>query len=82
MPIHYEAFPTLIALLTATHLGEFETLTEIVEERSHPELQILIVHAIGMLYAATMSDARARGEEYLEFISSLSMRGHLRDSDS
>lgn len=83
-PLSHEFFSTVIALLTSAHIRDWKTFSDIIEEKSILELRALAAHAAGMLYAATLSEAEARNQEYLEFLSQLSLRGQNRfwDMDS
>lgn len=83
-PLSHEFFTTVISLLTAAHISDWKTFSDIIEEKDISELKALAAHSCGMLYAATLSEAEARGQEYLEFISQLSIRGQSRlwDIDS
>lgn len=71
----YEAFPVVISLLTAAHIRDWKMFTEIIEDKTLDDLRTIAAHAIGMLYAATMAEAQARSQDYLDFLSYLSIRG-------
>lgn len=73
----FNPFTLNISLLTSAHLGDWKSFASIVEELSEFELRAVISNAIGLLYAATREDAEREGQEYLDFISRLSLRGQL-----
>lgn len=77
-PLAHEFFTAVISLLTAAHIRDWKTFSDILDEKNADELKSLAAHACGMLYASTLSEAETRGKDYLEFISELSLRGQSR----